>query len=138
MRHTCYNIYSNSVRDKFSTQFDYLCFKLKSAKNCNNQVLYQKCLDSSVMSNISRSDDMILTAFCTVIGSCRIQDLFYLFCSYIVASGIIEHITRKICSMKESIENQQNLLLPLLAMLGFLTKITEICPKGKNSFKCHK
>lgn len=33
--------------------------------------------------------------------------------------------------MREPIENQQQLLLPLLAMIGFVTKITEICPRGE-------
>ncbi|CRL00819.1 CLUMA_CG014070, isoform A [Clunio marinus] len=46
--------------------------------------------------------------------------------SYLTSSGIIEQITRKCLMVREPIENQQSLLLPLLAMIGFLTKIIEI------------
>jgi len=51
--------------------------------------------------------------------------------SYITASGILELITKKCLKVREPIENQQGLLLPLLAMMGLLTKIAEICPKSK-------
>lgn len=46
--------------------------------------------------------------------------------SYLTASGILEQITRKCLMIREPIEHQQSLLLPLLAMIGFLTKISEI------------
>ncbi|XP_070496393.1 S phase cyclin A-associated protein in the endoplasmic reticulum [Chironomus tepperi] len=54
--------------------------------------------------------------------------------SYITASGILELITKKCLKVREPIENQQSLLLPLLAMMGLLTKIAEICPKNKVDF----
>lgn len=50
---------------------------------------------------------------------------FFLF-SYLSATGILEQITKKCLMVREPIENQQSLLLPLLAMVGFLTKISEI------------
>jgi hypothetical protein len=55
-----------------------------------------------------------------------------MFYSYIVASGIIEQISRRCYNVREPIENQQSLLLPLLAMIGFLSKIIEICPKNES------
>lgn len=55
--------------------------------------------------------------------------LFNLF-SYLTASGVFELITKRCLKIREPIENQQHLLLPLLAMIGFITKITEICPRG--------
>lgn len=51
---------------------------------------------------------------------------FHLIRSYLTASGILEQITKKCLMVREPIENQQSLLLPLLAMIGFLTKISEI------------
>ncbi|CAG9799097.1 unnamed protein product [Chironomus riparius] len=65
-----------------------------------------------------------------VIFSTRIELLL----SYITASGILELITKKCLKVREPIENQQSLLLPLLSMMGLLTKITEICPKNKFDF----
>lgn len=52
----------------------------------------------------------------------RINDVV----GYLTASGILEQITKKCLMVREPIENQQSLLLPLLAMIGFVTKISEI------------
>lgn len=52
----------------------------------------------------------------------RINDLV----GYLTASGILENITKKCLMVREPIENQQSLLLPLLAMIGFVTKVSEI------------
>lgn len=56
--------------------------------------------------------------------NCRIH-------SYLTASGVLELITKRCLKVREPIENQQQLLLPLLAMIGFVTKIVEICPRGE-------
>jgi hypothetical protein len=57
--------------------------------------------------------------------STRLMD-FFSSRSYLTATEILEQITRKCLLVREPIENQQSLLLPLLAMIGFLTKISEI------------
>jgi hypothetical protein len=55
--------------------------------------------------------------------------------SYLMASGVLEQITKKCLQVRDPIENNQNLLLPLLSMVGFLTKITEISPvETRDSF----
>ncbi|CAO1304056.1 unnamed protein product [Diamesa serratosioi] len=53
---------------------------------------------------------------------------------YITASGILQQISRKCLRIREPIENQHSLLLPLMAMIGFLTKITEICPPDDGNY----
>lgn len=60
-----------------------------------------------------------------------LSSIFMLFfsSSYLTATGILEQITKKCLMVREPIENQQSLLLPLLAMVGFLTKITEIATR---------
>ena len=67
-------------------------------------------------------------------GHTLMQKLFFIpSYSYITASGILELITKKCLKVREPIESQQSLLLPLLAMMGLLTKITEICPRGNEA-----
>ncbi|XP_052865841.1 S phase cyclin A-associated protein in the endoplasmic reticulum [Anopheles cruzii] len=56
----------------------------------------------------------------------RLPDLL----SYIVSTGLIETLVKPISSVQEAIENQTSLVLSLLASLGLLTKLVEICPKG--------
>ncbi|KAG5670752.1 hypothetical protein PVAND_000993 [Polypedilum vanderplanki] len=53
---------------------------------------------------------------------------------YITASGLLEIVTKKCLKVREPIENQQNLLLPLLSMIGFVTKVTEVCSYEKSDF----
>uniref|UniRef100_A0A2M3Z3B0 Putative s phase cyclin a-associated protein in the endoplasmic reticulum isoform x1 n=1 Tax=Anopheles braziliensis TaxID=58242 RepID=A0A2M3Z3B0_9DIPT len=59
----------------------------------------------------------------------RLPDLL----SYIVATGLVETLVKPISNVQESIENQTSLVLALLASLGLLTKLIEICPKGPDT-----
>ncbi|XP_050076497.1 S phase cyclin A-associated protein in the endoplasmic reticulum [Anopheles maculipalpis] len=61
----------------------------------------------------------------------RLPDLL----SYIVSIGLVESLVRRIDKVHESIENQTSLVLSLLASLGLLTKLVEICPKGPDITK---
>uniref|UniRef100_A0A2M4AFU4 Putative s phase cyclin a-associated protein in the endoplasmic reticulum isoform x1 n=1 Tax=Anopheles triannulatus TaxID=58253 RepID=A0A2M4AFU4_9DIPT len=61
----------------------------------------------------------------------RIPDLL----SYIVTTGLVEALVKPISNVQESIENQTSLVLALLASLGLLTKLVEICPKGPDVTK---
>ncbi|XP_053672123.1 S phase cyclin A-associated protein in the endoplasmic reticulum [Anopheles nili] len=61
----------------------------------------------------------------------RLPDLL----SYIVSIGLVEHLVKRIDKIHESIENQTSLVLSLLASLGLLTKLVEICPKGADITK---
>uniref|UniRef100_A0A182N8P8 PUL domain-containing protein n=1 Tax=Anopheles dirus TaxID=7168 RepID=A0A182N8P8_9DIPT len=54
---------------------------------------------------------------------------------YIVSIGLVECLVRRIEKVHESIENQTSLVLSLLASLGLLTKLIEICPKGSDTTK---
>lgn len=56
--------------------------------------------------------------------------LFIHIYSYIVCIGLVESLVKRIDKVHESIENQTSLVLSLLASLGLLTKLVEICPKG--------
>ncbi|XP_049278767.1 S phase cyclin A-associated protein in the endoplasmic reticulum isoform X1 [Anopheles funestus] len=56
----------------------------------------------------------------------RLPDLL----SYIVSIGLVESLVRRIDKVHESIENETSLVLSLLASLGLLTKLVEICPAG--------
>lgn len=67
-----------------------------------------------VLSNLKASENAAIGV--------RINDVV----GYLTASGILEQITKKCLMVREPIENQQSLLLPLLAMIGFVTKISEI------------
>uniref|UniRef100_A0A2M4B8P6 Putative s phase cyclin a-associated protein in the endoplasmic reticulum isoform x1 n=1 Tax=Anopheles marajoara TaxID=58244 RepID=A0A2M4B8P6_9DIPT len=59
----------------------------------------------------------------------RLPDLL----SYIVSNGLVETLVKPISNVQESIENQTSLVLALLASLGFLTKLIEICPRGPDT-----
>ncbi|XP_061512013.1 S phase cyclin A-associated protein in the endoplasmic reticulum [Anopheles gambiae] len=61
----------------------------------------------------------------------RMPDLL----SYIVCIGLVESLVKRIDKVHESIENQTSLVLSLLASLGLLTKLVEICPKGPDVTK---
>ncbi|XP_035909541.1 S phase cyclin A-associated protein in the endoplasmic reticulum [Anopheles stephensi] len=61
----------------------------------------------------------------------RLPDLL----SYIVSIGLVESLVQRIDKVHESIENQTSLVLSLLASLGLLTKLVEICPKGPDTTK---
>ncbi|XP_049536689.1 S phase cyclin A-associated protein in the endoplasmic reticulum [Anopheles darlingi] len=61
----------------------------------------------------------------------RLPDLL----SYIVATGLVETLVKPISNVQESIENHTSLVLALLASLGLLTKLVEICPKGPDTTK---
>uniref|UniRef100_A0A182P8C3 PUL domain-containing protein n=1 Tax=Anopheles epiroticus TaxID=199890 RepID=A0A182P8C3_9DIPT len=54
---------------------------------------------------------------------------------YIVCIGLVESLVSRIDKVLESIENQTSLVLSLLASLGLLTKLVEICPKGPDVTK---
>lgn len=51
--------------------------------------------------------------------------------SYTVATGLVDILAKRCTIVKESVENHQSVVLSLLATLGLLTKIAELCPKGK-------
>uniref|UniRef100_W4VRF2 Cyclic nucleotide-binding domain-containing protein n=1 Tax=Corethrella appendiculata TaxID=1370023 RepID=W4VRF2_9DIPT len=59
----------------------------------------------------------------------RLPDLL----SYIVALGLLDTLSKKCFKVHEPVENQQSLILSLLASLGLLTKVTELCPKDSSS-----
>ncbi|XP_052893731.1 S phase cyclin A-associated protein in the endoplasmic reticulum [Anopheles moucheti] len=61
----------------------------------------------------------------------RLPDLL----SYIVSIGLVESLVRRIDKVHESIENETSLVLSLLASLGLLTKLVEICPAGPDITK---
>lgn len=52
-------------------------------------------------------------------------------CSYTVATGLVDLLAKRCMIVKESVESQQSVVLSLLATIGLLTKIAELCPKGE-------
>lgn len=52
-------------------------------------------------------------------------------CSYIVSIGLVDILARRCMKVREAVENHQCVVLSLLGTLGLLTKIGELCPKGK-------
>lgn len=58
------------------------------------------------------------------------QFYFYFIYSYTVATGLVDILAKRCLTVRESVENQQSVVLSLLAILGFLTKLAELCPKG--------
>uniref|UniRef100_A0A0P6IY67 Cyclic nucleotide-binding domain-containing protein n=1 Tax=Aedes aegypti TaxID=7159 RepID=A0A0P6IY67_AEDAE len=61
----------------------------------------------------------------------RLPDLI----SYTVSLGLLDTLVRKFTKIQESVETQQSLVLSLLASLGLLTKLAELCPKGPDITK---
>ncbi|XP_065088939.1 uncharacterized protein ssp3 [Ochlerotatus camptorhynchus] len=61
----------------------------------------------------------------------RLPDLI----SYTVSLGLVDILIRKFNKIRESVESQQSLVLSLLASLGLLTKLAELCPKGPDVTK---
>ncbi|XP_055541837.1 S phase cyclin A-associated protein in the endoplasmic reticulum [Wyeomyia smithii] len=61
----------------------------------------------------------------------RLPDLI----SYTVCLGLIDTLVRKFNTIRESVESQQSLVLSLLASLGLLTKLAELCPRGPDVTK---
>ncbi|XP_053693788.1 S phase cyclin A-associated protein in the endoplasmic reticulum [Sabethes cyaneus] len=61
----------------------------------------------------------------------RLPDLI----SYAVCLGLIDTLVRKFNTIRESVESQQSLVLSLLASLGLLTKLAELCPRGPDVTK---
>ncbi|XP_062545651.1 uncharacterized protein LOC134212117 [Armigeres subalbatus] len=61
----------------------------------------------------------------------RLPDLI----SYTVSLGLVDTLVRKFNQIHESVETQQSLVLSLLASLGLLTKLAELCPKGPDITK---
>ncbi|EDS37192.1 conserved hypothetical protein [Culex quinquefasciatus] len=55
--------------------------------------------------------------------------------SYTVSLGLIDTLVRKFNKIQESVESQQSLVLSVLASLGLLTKLTELCPRGPDVTK---
>uniref|UniRef100_A0AAG5DT33 S phase cyclin A-associated protein in the endoplasmic reticulum N-terminal domain-containing protein n=1 Tax=Anopheles atroparvus TaxID=41427 RepID=A0AAG5DT33_ANOAO len=55
--------------------------------------------------------------------------------SYIISIGLVDILVRRINGVHEAIENQASLVLSLLASLGLLTNLIEICPKGPDVTK---
>lgn len=54
------------------------------------------------------------------------------FCfSYAVASGLIEILSRRCMKIRESVEVHQSVVLSLLATIGLLTKVIDVCPPGE-------
>jgi hypothetical protein len=50
--------------------------------------------------------------------------------SYVVSTGVVDILAKRCSKVRESVEHQQSVVLSLLASLGFLTVIAELCPKG--------
>ncbi|XP_052564886.1 S phase cyclin A-associated protein in the endoplasmic reticulum isoform X2 [Culex pipiens pallens] len=61
----------------------------------------------------------------------RLPDLI----SYTVSLGLIDTLVRKFNKIQESVESQQSLVLSVLASLGLLTKLAELCPRGPDVTK---
>jgi hypothetical protein len=55
---------------------------------------------------------------------------FFFAYSYVIATGVVDILAKRCSKVRESVENQQSVVLSLLASLGFLTVIAELCPKG--------
>lgn len=45
--------------------------------------------------------------------------------------GLVDILTLRCRKIREPIENHQSVVLSILATLGLLTKLAEICPKGQ-------
>ncbi|KAL5280071.1 SCAPER family protein [Megaselia abdita] len=58
----------------------------------------------------------------------RLPDLI----SYAVASGLIEILSRRCMKIRESVEVHQSVVLSLLATIGLLTKVIDVCPPGSS------
>lgn len=56
--------------------------------------------------------------------------LIFLFFSYTVATGLVDILAKRCLIIHESVENQQSVVLSLLATIGLLTKLAELCPRG--------
>ncbi|KAL1391577.1 hypothetical protein pipiens_003128 [Culex pipiens pipiens] len=54
---------------------------------------------------------------------------------YTVSLGLIDTLVRKFNKIQESVESQQSLVLSVLASLGLLTKLAELCPRGPDVTK---
>lgn len=51
--------------------------------------------------------------------------------SYAVAIGLVNALTKRILKIRESIEDQQSVVLSVLSILGLLTKMADVCPEGE-------
>lgn len=56
---------------------------------------------------------------------------YLLYCSYMVSIGLVDILARRCMKVRETVENHKCVVLSLLGTLGLLTKIAELCPKGK-------
>lgn len=50
--------------------------------------------------------------------------------SYVVATGLVDTMARRLLKIRESVENHGSVILSLLATIGLLTKFGDLCPKG--------
>lgn len=50
--------------------------------------------------------------------------------SYVVATGLVDTMSRRLLKIRESVENHGSVVLSLLATIGLLTKFGDLCPKG--------
>lgn len=48
-----------------------------------------------------------------------------------VSIGLVDILARRCMKVRETVENHKCVVLSLLGTLGLLTKIAELCPKGK-------
>lgn len=64
---------------------------------------------------------------------CFIFYTFFYF-SYAVAIGLVDILARRCMKVREVVENRPPVVLSLLATLGLLTKIAELCPRGELFF----
>lgn len=45
-------------------------------------------------------------------------------------------LTKRILKIRESIEDQQSVVLSVLSILGLLTKMADVCPEGELLLGC--
>lgn len=70
---------------------------------------------------------MLISHHTTIVGT----NLKFFCSSYAVASGLIEILSRRCMKIRESVEVHQSVVLSLLATIGLLTKVIDVCPPGE-------
>lgn len=64
-----------------------------------------------------------MDSFFIVIQTSSLSQSFH---SYLVSSGILELLSKQLLAVREPVDSHQKLLLPLLAKIGFVTKVVEV------------
>lgn len=60
----------------------------------------------------------------------NVMSVHYIF-SYVVATGLLDVMSRRCVKVRECVENHNSVILSLLATIALLTKFGDLCPKGK-------